>query len=41
MRNMPGKGNTITYQSRPMRNWWEIIGDIGAAFRRGSQLTVP
>jgi hypothetical protein len=41
MQNMPGKGNTLFYQGKKMRNWWEFIADFDAAIARGRSFTEP
>jgi hypothetical protein len=31
MQNLPGAGNGLTYQGRPLTNWWTFIGDFDRA----------
>jgi hypothetical protein len=31
MQNLPGAHNGLTYQGRPLTNWWTFIGDFDAA----------
>jgi hypothetical protein len=33
MQNLPGANNGLTYQGRPLRNWWVFVGDFDAAMR--------
>lgn len=28
MQNIPGNGNTLTYDNKPLRNWWDAIADL-------------
>jgi hypothetical protein len=31
MQNLPGRHNDLTYQGRPLTNWWTFIGDFDGA----------
>lgn len=33
--NIPGANNTLAYNGKIMRNWWEFIGDFDAALAKG------
>jgi hypothetical protein len=33
MQNLPGANNGLTYQGRPLRNWWVFIGDFDTAMQ--------
>jgi hypothetical protein len=35
MQNLPGANNGLTFQGRPLTNWWTFIGDFDAAMARG------
>lgn len=39
LQNMPGKGNTKTYQGKPLRNWWDIHGDFDKVMGSDKTLT--
>jgi hypothetical protein len=39
MQNIPGDSNTLSYNKRPLRNWWEFVADFDAAMARGRRLT--
>lgn len=39
MQNLPGENNQLTYQGRPLTNWWTFIGDFDEAMRQGLKLT--
>jgi hypothetical protein len=48
MQNIPGYNNGITYQGKPMRNWWEAMYDFNTFIAKGgrtllgnSNLTCP
>ena len=34
MQNVPGADNGLSYQGKPLNNWWVFIGDFDAAMRR-------
>jgi hypothetical protein len=34
MQNLPGADNGLSYQGRPLTNWWTFIGDFDGAMRR-------
>jgi hypothetical protein len=38
MQNLPGADNGLTYQGRPLTNWWRFIGDFDAAMATQQQL---
>jgi hypothetical protein len=38
MQNLPGADNGLTYQGRPLSNWWRFIGDFDAAMATQQQL---
>jgi hypothetical protein len=38
MQNLPGADNDLTYQGRPLTNWWRFIGDFDAAMATQKQL---
>ncbi len=38
MQSLPGWGNGLEYQGRPLTNWWIFIGDFDAAMKRGLKL---
>lgn len=33
--NIPGAGHTLSYDGRPLTNWWRLIGDYDGAMREG------
>lgn len=35
MQNIPGLGNDLTYNGRPLTNWWRLIADPDSAQRSG------
>lgn len=37
MQRMPGRGNNLVYNGRPLRNWWELMGDFDAAMALGGR----
>jgi hypothetical protein len=38
MQNIPGAGNGLSYQGKPLTNWWVFIGDFDAAMKRKTTL---
>jgi hypothetical protein len=38
MQNLPGANNGLTYQGRPLTNWWRFIGDFDKAIATQKQL---
>lgn len=38
--NMPGRGNTKTYQGKPLRNWWDIHGDFDNVMKNNKKMTL-
>jgi hypothetical protein len=41
MQNMPGRGNTIPYNTNRMTNWWQFTADWDAAIQRAIGLYEP
>lgn len=41
MQNLPGRDNTIHFQGRQLRNWWDVHGAWDAVMAAGPSLTVP
>ena len=39
MQNLPGKDNGLSYQGRPLTNWWTFIGDFDGAMSARMGLT--
>lgn len=39
MQAIPGAANGLTFQNRPLSNWWEFLGDYDQAVRRKTKLT--
>lgn len=39
MQNIPGRNNTLTYQGKPLRNWWDFYADFDTALSLGKSLT--
>jgi len=40
MQNLPGAQNGLTYQGRPLTNWWRFIGDFDRSMAAKMKLTV-
>jgi len=38
MQSLPGEGSGLSYQGRPLENWWAFIGDFDRAMRDGRKL---
>lgn len=38
MQNMPGRDNGLTFEGKPLTNWWEFIGDYDGAMDSGRKL---
>ncbi|MBI5384100.1 MAG: hypothetical protein HZA90_05375 [Verrucomicrobia bacterium] len=38
MQNLPGMDNGLSYQGKPLRNWWVFLGDYDTAKRQGMKL---
>jgi hypothetical protein len=38
MQNLPGADNGLTYQGKPLTNWWMFVGDFDAAMAQGRGL---
>lgn len=38
MQNIPGRDNTVVYQGKPLRNWWEFYGNFDKALKSGKSL---
>jgi hypothetical protein len=41
MQRMPGHDNRLSFDGKPLRNWWEFIGDFDAALATAKSLVVP
>ena len=41
MQHIPAKNNGLTYQDKPLRNWWAFFGDFDAAMASGRTLLEP
>ena len=39
MQNLPGADNGLTYQGKPLTNWWIFIGDFDNAMKSRMKLT--
>jgi hypothetical protein len=39
MQNIPGASNELTYQGKPLTNWWMFIGDFDNAMTNRMKLT--
>jgi hypothetical protein len=39
--NFPGRGNTVTYQGKAFRNWWDVHGEWDAVVSGNLGLTLP
>lgn len=39
MQNLPGKDNKLSYNGKPLRNWWDFIVDFDKAIAQGKKLT--
>lgn len=39
MQNIPGAGHNLSYQGRPLTNWWTFIGDFDRAMAQKMKLT--
>jgi hypothetical protein len=39
--NFPGRGNTVSYQGNPFRNWWDVHGEWDAVVSGNLGLTLP
>jgi hypothetical protein len=38
MQHLPGPANGLTYQGKPLNNWWVFIGDYDSAKEQGQRL---
>jgi hypothetical protein len=38
--NIPGAASGLTYEGKPLRNWWIFIGDFDTAMKQGMKLWV-
>ena len=38
MQNLPGRDNGLSYQGKPLRNWWVFLGDYDAAKNQSMKL---
>ena len=34
MQNIPGAGNGLTYQGKPLTDWWTFLGEFDNAMNR-------
>ena len=41
MQNIPGTDHGLTYNGKPLTNWWVFLGDFDGAMRRGMTLVGP
>jgi hypothetical protein len=41
LQRLPGKNNVLSLDGRPVRNWWEFIGDFDGALVSGKSLLLP
>jgi hypothetical protein len=41
MNHLPGHGNRLTYRGRPMRSWWDLVGDFDGVMASGTGLGRP
>ncbi len=41
MQNIPGANNGLTYQGKPLVNWWVFLGDFDNAMKRKMTLVGP
>lgn len=39
--NIPGRGNTVTYNGQPFRNWWDVHGEWDTIVSGNLGLTLP
>jgi len=39
MRSLPGNDNGLTYEGKPLTNWWMFVGDFDGAMTRKAKLT--
>ena len=39
MQNIPGRGNSLFYNGKQLRNWWDFIGNFDRAMQVGKSLT--
>ena len=40
MQNLPGRGNTISYQGNRLRNWWDVYFDFDGVMSKNPSLTL-
>lgn len=38
MRRLPGRNNALVRDGKPLRNWWEFVGDFDRALASGKSL---
>jgi hypothetical protein len=38
MQNLPGHANGLTYQGKPLTNWWVFVGDYDYAKKNKMRL---
>ena len=41
MQRLPGNNNTLLVEGKPVRNWWEFVGDFDRALASGKSWCVP
>jgi hypothetical protein len=41
MQAIPGVGHGLSYQGKPLRNWWSFVSDWDTARKEGWRLTMP
>lgn len=41
MQRLPGNNNALLVEGRPVRNWWEFVGDFDRALASGKSLVRP
>jgi hypothetical protein len=35
---LPGKNNRLSYQGKPLTNWWSFVGDFDEAMKKKLKL---
>lgn len=41
MQNLPGENNNLSFQGKPLINWWEVVYDLDSVLANESGLYVP
>jgi hypothetical protein len=41
MQNLPGHDSGLSYNSKPLTNWWIFVGDFDRAMKNNMKLTAP